>query len=90
MNTKYLAAKQKLQSTLAKYVKEKRLEQNKSLCRISAEILMSKSMWLDLEKGIKDPQLSTLWRVSEALSVPLEVLIKDIKEKLGDDFSLID
>lgn len=90
MKDKYLASKQKLQNILAQYVREKRLEQNKSLSKISAEIMMTKSMWLDLEKGIKDPQLSTLWRVSEALDIPLEILIKEIRLRLGKDFSLID
>ena len=90
MKDKYLASKQKLQNILAQYVREKRLEQNKSLSKISAEIMMTKSMWLDLEKGIKDPQLSTLWRVSEALDIPLEILIREIKLRLGKDFSLID
>ncbi|MBE7707717.1 MAG: helix-turn-helix transcriptional regulator [Cyanobacteria bacterium SIG27] len=90
MKEKYLASKQKLQNILAKYVREKRLEQNKSLSKISAEIMMTKSMWLDLEKGIKDPQLTTLWRVSEALDIPLETLIKEIKHRLGENFSLID
>ena len=90
MKDKYLASKQKLQNILAQYVREKRLEQSKSLSKISAEIMMTKSMWLDLEKGIKDPQLSTLWRVSEALDIPLEILIKEIRLRLGKDFSLID
>ena len=90
MKDKYLVSKQKLQNVLAEYVREKRLERNKSLSKISAEIMMTKSMWLDLEKGIKDPQLSTLWRVSEALDIPLEILIKEIKTRLGENFSLID
>ena len=90
MKEKYLASKQKLQNILAQYVREKRLEQNKSISKISAEIMMTKSMWLDLEKGIKDPQLSTLWRISEALDIPLETLIKEIKKRLGENFSLID
>ena len=51
---------------------------------------MTKSMWTDLEKGIKDPQFSTLWRVSEALDIPVDVLIREIKDELGEDFTLID
>lgn len=67
-----------------------RNEQNKSISRISAEIAMTKSMWNDLERGIKDPQLSTIWRIAEALDIPLEDLIKELKKKLGKNFTLID
>lgn len=83
-------AKQKLKSTIAKIVQKHRLEQQKSISKISAEIMMTKSMWLDLERGVKDPQLTTLWRVSEALNIPIEEIISEIKTELGVDFTLID
>ncbi len=51
---------------------------------------MTKSIWTDLERGIKDPQLTTIWRVAEALDLPLEDLIIELKTKLGEDFTLID
>ena len=79
-----------LLQAVAKVVKNHRLQQKKSLSQISAEIMMTKSLWNDLEKGIKDPQLSTLWRVSEALDIPLEQLIADIKNELGSNFTLVD
>ena len=50
---------------------------------------MGKSMWADLEKAIKDPQLSTLWRISEGLNVPLSSIIIELEKNLGKDFSLI-
>jgi len=52
--------------------------------------MMTKSMWLDLERGIKDPQLTTLWRVAEALNIPIEKFILEIKSELGAEFTLID
>lgn len=84
------SSKKLLQQAVAKIVKKHRLAQNKSLSKISAEIIMTKSMWNDLEKGIKDPQLSTIWRVSEALDIPVDELICEIKTELGTDFSLTD
>ncbi len=90
MQDNYEKAKQKLKSALAEIVQLHRKSKNKSISRISAEIMMTKSMWTDLEKGIKDPQLSTLWRVAEALDMNLDDLIKEIREKLGDDFTLVD
>lgn len=86
----YFVSKKILQQAVAKVVKNHRLQQKKSLSQISAEIMMTKSLWNDLEKGIKDPQLSTLWRVSEALDIPLEQLIADIKNELGSNFTLVD
>ena len=47
-------------------------------------------MWSDTEKGIKDPQLSTLWKIAEALGVSLSELIKEVEEQNEEDFSLID
>ena len=88
MQDNYTTSKKNLQLTLAQIVKEHR--KNKSISKISAEIMMTKSMWTDLEKGIKDPQLSTLWRVAEALDMNLGDLIKEVREKLGDDFTLVD
>ena len=49
-----------------------------------------RDIWSDLEKGIKDPQLSTLWRVAEGLNIPLSKLIKEIETKLTQDFSFIE
>lgn len=90
MQDDYEILKQKLKDTLAQVVKNHRKLQNKSISKISAEIGMTKSMWTDLERGIKDPQFSTLLRVAEALDIALEELIKEVKEKLGKDFTLID
>lgn len=83
-------AKKNLKDTLAYIVKKHRIEQEKSINRIANEIAMPKSMWLDLERGIKDPQLTTLWRVSEALEIPIEKLLMEVKDVLGKDFTLID
>ena len=90
MNNNYAESKQKLQTAVANVVRAYRMERNKSISKISAEIMMTKSIWTDLEHGIKDPQLSTLWRVAEALDIPLEELIAKVKEELGKDFTLID
>lgn len=86
----YIENKTKLQKCLSKSVKEKRLNLNKSISLLSAEVGMTKSMWADLEKGRKDPQLSTIWRISQGLDIPLSVLIKEIEDNLGNDFTLIE
>ena len=89
MQQGYQNSKQKLLNAIANVIKNNRSVQNKSISKISAEILMSKSMWADLEKGIKDPQFSTIWRICEALELPFESFVREIKLELGKDFTLI-
>ena len=79
--------KQKLQTAVAKIVKSQRM---KSITKSADEIGMGKSMWADLEKGIKDPQLSTLWRIAEGLDIKPHMIVREIEEELGEKFSFIE
>lgn len=79
--------KKELQLALAKVVKQHR---TKSITKSADEIAMGKSMWADLENGIKDPQFSTLWRIAEGLDIKPHVLVKMIEEELGDNFSFLE
>ncbi len=79
--------KKELQLATAKVVKANR---KKSITKSADEIGMGKSLWADLENGIKDPQLSTLWRISEGLDIKLSSLIKMIEDELGEDFSFLE
>ena len=89
MQEVYLKNKKIMQQTLSSIIKKYRIERNKSISLISDEIGMTKSMWADLEKSIKDPQLSTLWRISEALDIPLSVIVIELENALGEGFSLV-
>ena len=82
--------RERLKITLANIIKKYRLERKKSIYLISNEIGMTRTMWNDLEHAIKDPQFSTLWRISEALEIPLSKIILELESELGRDFSLID
>ena len=90
MQDGYLKNKKILQNVLSKIIKMHRQKQNKSISLISDEIGMTKSMWADLEKAIKDPQISTLWRISEGLDIPLSTIIIELEKELGTDFTLIE
>lgn len=79
--------KLKLQKAIAKVVKSNRV---KSITKSADEIAMGKSIWADLENGIKDPQISTLWRISEALDIKPHILVKLIEEELGSNFSFLE
>ena len=82
--------RKKLQLSLAKIVKDLRLSTHKSVSLISNEVNLSKSIWSDLEKGIKDPQLSTLWRVAEALDIPLSRLIVLLEDATDGKINFIE
>ena len=82
--------KQILKKEIGSIIIEHRTKQNKSISLISAEIGMTKSMWADLEKGIKDPQLSTLIRMADALNIKSSKLLLILEERLGADFSMIE
>ena len=80
-------SRKKLQLAVAQVVKKHRIL---SITKSSDEIGMGKSMWSDLEKGRKDPQLSTLWRIAEGLNIKMHILIEEIEEDLGENFSFIE
>lgn len=90
MQEGYLEQKKYLQTELGKLIKEYRLKTNKSISLITAEVGMTKSLLADTEKGIKDPQFSTLWRLAQGLNIPLSEIIKELENHLEDDFSLIE
>lgn len=68
----------------------KKLRKNTSITQLAYEIDLSKSIWSELEKGNKDIQISTFWRIAEALDIkPSELLIK-VEQELGADFSFLE
>lgn len=90
MQENFEQSKNLYKKELGLLIKKYRLGQNKSISLISAEIGMTKSMWADLEKGIKDPQMSTFLRICEALNIAPSQIIEELTKVLGSDFSLIE
>ncbi len=43
-----------------------------------------------IENGLIDPKLSMLWRLAEAIDMPLSEIFKILEERLGQDFYVID
>lgn len=79
--------KKELQKAIANVVKSQR---KKSITKSADEIGMGKSLWADLENGIKDPQISTLWRIAEGLDIKPHTLIELVEKELGDNFSFLE
>ena len=82
------AEKIKLQKTLAKIIKK--LRNKKSITQLANEIDLSKSVWFNLEKGERDIQISTFWRIAEGLDIKPSDLLKEIENQLGENFSFIE
>ncbi len=79
--------KQELLKAISKVIKDNR---KTSISRICNEIELSKSIWSELEKGRKDIQLTTFWRIAEAYDIKPSNLLKQIEETVGDNFSFIE
>ena len=79
--------KNTLQKTLATVIKSHR---TKSITKSTDEIGIGKSIWADLENGIKDPQFSTFWRIAEGLDIKPHDLVIEIENELGKNFSFLE
>ncbi|MBO6088368.1 helix-turn-helix transcriptional regulator [bacterium] len=72
----------------SKIMKIHRKTANKSMYLVSAESGISKSSWREIEKGMReDINLSTFCKIAEGLDIPCHELLKELMEKLGEDFS---
>lgn len=43
-----------------------------------------------IENGKIDPKLTMLWRIAEAMGIPLSGLIKILEDDLGEDFHILE
>lgn len=77
--------KNKLLKTLAIAINKHRGE--KSISKLCNEIDLSKSIWSELEKGKKDIQFTTFYRIAEALDIKPSFLLSEIEQAIGADFS---
>ncbi|MCX4274792.1 MAG: helix-turn-helix transcriptional regulator [Candidatus Gastranaerophilales bacterium] len=68
----------------------KKLRKNKSPYMLALEYEISTSLLNSLERGVKDPQLTTIFKVAEALGVKASEFVKIIEDELPDGFSLVE
>lgn len=68
----------------------KELRGSKSNYLLGAEYDISTSLLNHLERGIKDPQLTTVFKLSEALGIKPWEFVKRVEEKLPAGLSLIE
>ena len=75
-------------NALAEVVRD--LRGNRSQFMFASENDISISVVSMVERGLKDPQLTTLVKLAEAFDMNLSDFSKLIEEKLPDNFSLIE
>ena len=67
-----------------------RLRGEKSQFILASENDISCSIISMIERGLKDPQLTTFFKIAEALNMKPSELLREIENQLPKDFSLID
>ncbi len=79
----------KLVKVIGEIIKKHRLEQNKTIYKISAECSIHKETWRLIENGlVNDIKISSLWKIAEGLEIDITDLLKEAKEVLGDGFTI--
>lgn len=66
------------------------LREPQSQFMFGSENDISVSIVNTVERGIKDPQLTTVFKIAEALDMPASKFIKMIEDRLPEDFYLIE
>lgn len=82
--------KQLLLNVIGELIREKRLKQNKGILLFSYEYDISNSSIALLEKGKKDVQITTLWKLANAFGMSFSEFAKEIENRLPKGFKLID
>lgn len=80
--------KELLLKTIGEIVKEKRQSLNKGILLLSYEYDIPNTSLAQLEKGSRDVQISTLWKLSEALGMSFSSFVKEIENRLPKNFKL--
>ena len=79
----------RLVKTLGKIVKKHRLEQKKTIYKISAECSIHKDSWRLIENGlVNDVKISSIWKIAEGLGMDPIDLLQELKAALGNDFTI--
>lgn len=82
--------KQLLLNVIGELIREKRLKQNKGILLFSYEYDISNSSIALLEKGKRDVQITTLWKLANAFGMSFSEIAKEIENRLPKGFKLID
>ena len=78
---------QRIVTKLGELIRAKRQElSGKSLNMFSYEFDLNPGNICEIEIGKIEPKFIMLWRISEALGIPLSALIKELEDKINFHF----
>ncbi|MCM1010426.1 MAG: helix-turn-helix domain-containing protein [Fusobacterium sp.] len=80
--------KKLVNKALAKTIKE--LRGDKSLFILGSESDIPLSVLSTVERGIKDPQLTTVFRLAEAFDLSIIEFLEKVCQKLPENFEMLD
>ncbi|MFI3300457.1 MAG: helix-turn-helix transcriptional regulator [Candidatus Gastranaerophilales bacterium] len=87
---KFKDKKKILLEAVAKVVYESRKKKNIGIQLLSYEYDLPSMSLQKIEKGLRDPQLSTIWKIANALDMDFEDFIKKVKKNLPSGFNLFE
>lgn len=79
-----------LLDAIGQVVKERRQLLGKGILLFSYEYDIPNTSLAQLEKGNRDVQISTLWKLVEALGMTFPEFIDEVMKRIPDKFKLID
>ncbi|MBS6602919.1 MAG: helix-turn-helix transcriptional regulator [Brachyspira sp.] len=82
--------KQKLLKIIGQLIKEKRLQKEKGILLLGYEYDVSGSSIMHLERGERDVQVTTLWKLANAFGMSFSEFVKEVETRLPEGFKLID
>lgn len=82
--------KQKLLKIIGQLIKEKRLQKEKGILLLGYEYDVSGSSIMHLERGQRDVQITTLWKLANAFGMSFSEFVKEVETRLPEGFKLID
>lgn len=82
--------KELLLQVVGTIIKEKRLAKNKGILLLSYEYDIANSSIALLEKGVRDVQFCTLWKLANAFGMSFSEFAREVESRLPEGFKLID
>lgn len=76
-----------LAKVIGQVVNELRVKKEKgSINKFAHEYDLDVGNTSRIENGLIDAKIVTLWKIAEALEIPLSEFIKEVEKRLGEDF----
>ena len=82
--------KELLLKVVGSIIKEKRLAKHKGILLLSYEYDIANSSIALLEKGVRDVQFCTLWKLANGFGISFSEFIQEVETRLPEGFKLIE